>query len=77
MDLYNEFPDRTRDQANTISKALSSPCTIIYLYFAHMWFIDGQNACMHNGYIISVKTSGKYKNKITGRMMKQKEVTLI
>ena len=38
-DLYNEFPDLTRDQANTISKALSSPCTINELYFAHMWFI--------------------------------------
>ena len=36
-DLYSEFPDLTRDQANTISKALSSPCTINDLYFAHMW----------------------------------------
>ena len=36
-DLYSEFPDLTRGQANTISKALSSPCTINNLYFAHMW----------------------------------------
>ena len=32
-------------------KALSSPCTINDLYFAHMWFIDGQNV-MYNGHII-------------------------
>ena len=55
IDLYNEL-DITRDQANTISKTLSNPCTLNDLYFAHMWFIDGQNV-MYNGRIISVKTS--------------------
>ena len=72
-DLYNEFPDLTRDQANTISKALSSPCTINDLYFAHMGFIDGQNVT-YNGHIILVKTSGKYKiPKVTATYWKDDE----
>ena len=71
--MYNEFPDLTRDQANTISKVLSSPCTLNDLYFAHMWFIDGQNV-MYNGHIISVKTSGKYKiPKVTATYWKDDE----
>ena len=71
--MYCEFPDLTRDQANTISKALLSPCTINDLYFAHMWFIDGQNV-MYNGHIISVKTSGKYKiPKVTATYWKDDE----
>ena len=71
--MYNEFPVLTRDQANTISKALSSPCTINDLYVAHMWFIDGKNV-MYNGHIISVKTSGKYKiPKVTATYWKDDE----
>ena len=69
--MYIEFPDLPRDQANTISKALSSPCTINDLYFALMWLIDGQNV-MYN--IISVKTSGKYKiPKVTATFWKDDE----
>ena len=33
---YNEFPDLTRGQADTISKALSNLCTINDLYFEHV-----------------------------------------
>ena len=68
--LYYEFPDLTRDQANTITKALSNPCTINDLYFAHMWFIN----VMYNGHIFSVKTSEKYKiPKVTATYWKDDE----